>query len=141
MAAIQPSWAAPSERALDEDFRSDQLVHVFRAGRASLGDDVAPQAPHAAEPALIICRFVLAVFLGDRMGQNKNPLRQNALDHRVGDLPWRDGALRQFRLMIFRVAQHRRCDILRADDGDLDAVVAMGDRQRLGEAQCRMFGG
>ena len=60
--------AAESQRALDWNFRSDQLVHVFRTGRANLSNDIAPQASHAAEPALIICRFVLVVFLGDWMG-------------------------------------------------------------------------
>jgi hypothetical protein len=62
------------------------------------------------------------------------------LHHRLGHLSGTQNAIQSGGTTI-RAAQHRRVDRLRTQTAHLDAVITMGNRQRLGKADRRMLGG
>src|SRR5688500_4805737 len=110
--------------------------------RALEAPEMGLQLAHSVEPALVVGAAVAHV-LGDLgVGEDQEALLLDGLNDLVRDLLGLDdgGDLAQL-VEVQAVGDHGRVDELRAQAGDPDAAVAVGDVQPLGDRDRCVLGG
>ncbi|MNT52100.1 hypothetical protein D3C72_1891080 [compost metagenome] len=99
------------------------------------------QAPHAAQPAVIVLALAAIVLKHLRVRQDQEALIGHPFQRHRGDVLGGDRAFLQEALALALLAeQHVGLHALRADAADLDAAVAVGDRQPFGKPDRRVLG-
>ncbi len=89
------------------------------------------QTLHAADPAIDVVALATDVLFDLGVGEDVEPFGAECLDHGLGQLVGLDDAVG---LAVAQTSgSHRRVDTLGAEDRHLDAVVAVRDRQELGQ--------
>ena len=85
-------------------------------------------AAHAAQPAFEILGFPAHPFLGDRVGENEEPIRSKRVEHLLCDRVWaydRPGRLTgELRIRV----EHWRIDAEGCQQEDSDSAVVVSDR-------------
>src|SRR5690348_5406168 len=94
---------------------------------------------HAADPAVAVFHLPAHVFLHLGVRKNEERFTLNALDGGLCNLRRRQDTVRRLRARR-KPLQQRRVHALRAENGDLDPVVPMSNRDILGKADRGVLG-
>src|SRR4051812_23464959 len=96
---------------------------------------------HAAQPAIVVGALPAKIFSDFGVRKNQEAFLRKSFDHIVRDLLRLDRAVEEKRAAAGRGAvQHVGADALRTQRRDLDAAIAVRDRQPFGECERGVLG-